>query len=246
VKTVVGLSSLRIRNARMISRACVGGAVIALLIATGCSSPGGGLQRIAETSDPAGDVEDAYEHTPVQAPDFVDALNLAADLEDGQLVLTLDLAGDVPKELDPDHSTLLIGLMLDMEGEPQPDYVLKIRSEDAWQATLWCLGPDSVSAIPLPGSVEIAGRRVVVRVDRTAIGNPDGFRLNAATVFDDYPTPDPLAGVSAKDAIPNSPDDAIEVALGGGSGSGNLATPCATASPAPIAGLMPWVQRRPS
>ncbi len=134
-----------------------------------------------------------------------------------QVVLTLDLAGDLPKELDPKRRTVLIGLILDMEGESQPDYVVKIRSGDAWRPTLWCLGPASVSAIPHPGSVEITGRRVVVQIDRAAIGAPDGFRLNAAITFDDYPEPDPLIGVPAMDGIPDSPDDAIEVRPSGSS-----------------------------
>ncbi len=208
--------------------------VITLLVGSGCGGGAGVAGRLAETSDPAGDVSDTYEHTPIEAPDYVDALHLAADLDSAQVVLTLDLAGDLPNELDPKRSTLLIGLILDMQGEPQPDFVVKIRSEDAWRPTLWCLGPASVSAIPLPGSVEITGRRVVVRIDRAAIGAPDSFRLNAAITFDDYPEPDPLIGVSAMDGIPDSPDDAIEVRLGGSS-AGHPQSPCSSPSEAPAA-----------
>jgi predicted small secreted protein len=170
---------------------------------------------VAQLEDEAGDVEDPYEDVLVDTPDYVDALGLTAAVDTSQVEFRLRLADTIPDRLDPSRTTLVIGFILDLPGGEVPDFAVKVRSQDEWRPTFFAISPPAIGRPEdFPGTGELQGGEVVVRLDRSAIGEPESFKLNAAVAYEDYPDPeDPLVGVSASDGIPDDPNHGVVVTL---------------------------------
>ncbi len=192
-------------------------ATVGLLLAGACgpASAPSGAAPVADVTDASDDVMDSYEHVLVETPDYVDVRRLTVSIDGPQLVFRLDVAGDLPKFLDPSRSTVVVGFIFDLEGGDTLEHVVKLRAQDRWRPTFSTLAPLHVGQFAeFPGSAEVVSSMVSVRLDRAAIGDPASFRLRVGVAFEDFPDPaNPVIGTSASDGVPDLDDELLEVRL---------------------------------
>lgn len=171
--------------------------------------PGGGpgIPAAAEISDARGDVLDE-EDQPAFAPAYVDIAQFGARFAGADLVVGIRV-GVEPPPLDPDVEAMDYVVAIDTTGDDRPDYQLLITN-----ATLEPVdyGPrltdlatgTALDGIDFPGTVELDGDTLRLRVGRDAIGNP--LRASLAALSRRQFFPNGRADPEVQEAIDRAPD----------------------------------------
>lgn len=163
----------------------------------------------ASLSDGAEDVLDA-EGQIVSTPGYADISGFSASLaNDRRLLITVQLVNAPPPRMDPEIETLRLVVVVDVDGDGQPDFRLLYANDiDGEDGFSWSLEDrrtgDVRSGDDFPGSVTVEGRRVIFSVRRAALGAPRAYRM-AATLERIY-SPGGAGDPDAEYAVDKAPD----------------------------------------
>jgi LysM repeat protein len=139
--------------------------------------------RSASIGDGSEDVVD-LDGQPVATQGYADITSVSAELvDDRRIVVDVVLVNAPPARMDPDVETIRYVVVIDVDGDGQPDYRLlyanDVEGQTGFAAALQDrrTGRERAGADAFPGSVTVSGRRVSFLVRRQALGSPRSFAV---------------------------------------------------------------------
>jgi hypothetical protein len=169
------------------------------------------------TADAAGDPRDFDTEKPIEHPAHADIVSLTGSADGDSLVITLEMAGPIPAELDPATTSLRVMFGIRRAGETETKLAARMQSDEGWAPRLFKIdGIDSGEVRPFPGSAEVKGSTITMRIDRSALDDPASVGLGSLATWQAYAdASDMTLDIYTIDTAPDDQTIYVDVPLGG-------------------------------
>lgn len=182
--------------------------------------PSSAAQPSTDLQDDIGDLIDA-DGERARGPAYVDITMVAAQLDDGDLTVRIEVA-ETPPTVDPLTAEVSYGYLLDVDGDNEPDFqvlVSNIEEGGSFSGSISRLTDgDTRAGDDFPGIATINANLVLVQLPLDQVDGPSSVQLAAFAEWIFYPDPneDPtrfdMVTDEAPDAIwPDEPAHWIEL-----------------------------------
>ncbi len=164
---------------------------------------------ITTLADKTGDMVDENDEPVADGPPYQDIISSVVKVDQaGNLVVSIDTAGDAPTSWDPVRTEIVYGYFVETTGDETPDYQVLLQNDfdNRWTASVSEIATgQTLSDDRFPGFGTVLGSLASIRLDLVTLGSPHRLKIATFTQSIVYANPqsDPYTYVQRTDSAPD-------------------------------------------